>query len=126
MSRAHFGSIQERVARVATLSRGGYTDQEIAVKLGISDRTVLRDRKAAGLPTASTCAPLTEEERAAALRLLEDGASYREAAQTIGRGTTTLKRAFPGYGWTQAQKFEYRMALRALNAISTTPRGVFA
>ncbi|CPT94419.1 Transposase and inactivated derivatives%2C IS30 family [Mycobacteroides abscessus] len=126
MSHAHFGSIQERVARVATLSRGGYTDQEIAVKLGVSDRTVLRDRKAAGLPVTPTPAPLTEEERATALRLLEDGANYREVARTIGRGRTTIKRAFPGYSWTQAQKFEYRMALRALNAISTKPRGVFA
>lgn len=126
MSHANFGSIQERVARVATLTRGGYTDREIAVWLGVSERTVLRDRKTAGLPITSTTAPLTEVERATALRLLEDGANYREVARTIGRGRTTIKRAFPGYSWTQAQKFEYRMALRAFNAISTTPRGVFA
>ncbi|SIB67633.1 helix-turn-helix domain-containing protein [Mycobacteroides abscessus] len=125
MSHAHFGSIHERVSRVAALSRRGYTDQEIAVELGVSDRTVLRDRKAAGLPI-TPAVPMSVSERTRALELLNDGASYREVARTIGRGTTTLKRAFPGYGWTQAQRFEYRMALRAFNAISTTPRGVFA
>ncbi|SKX80610.1 Transposase and inactivated derivatives, IS30 family [Mycobacteroides abscessus subsp. bolletii] len=126
MSHATFGSPQERVTRVAALSRGGYTDQEIAVRLGVSDRTVLRDRKAAGLTIATTAVPLSDTERATALRLLEDGANYQEVARTIGRGRTTIKRAFPGYSWTQAQKFEYHMALRALDAISTTPRGVFA
>lgn len=126
MSHANFGSIQERVARVATLSRGGHTDQEIAVRLGVSDRTVLRDRKAAGLPVFPNGSPLTESERAAAIRLLNDGASYKETGRTIGRSANTIKRAFPGYTWTEAQKFEYRMALRAFNAISTTPRGVFA
>lgn len=126
MSHAISGTIQDRVDRVVALSRSGYTDQEIAARLGISDRTVLRDRKAAGLHLRATPRPLTPEEHARTVAMLDDGASYKEIARTIGRSANTIKRAFPGYSWTQAQMFEYRMALRAFNAITTTPRGVFA
>ena len=42
--------------------------------------------------------PLTDEQLTRAKALLEDGASYIDAATTVGAGREQLRRLLPGYG----------------------------
>ena len=50
-----------------------------------------------------------------ARRLLEDGASYRETARTLGIGRGTVMRALPGYGWTYQDAGRHAMTIRWAN-----------
>lgn len=49
---------------------------------------------------------LSEDEKTRAAELLDGGASYHEAARTIGRSAAVLCRLFPGRGWTIEQVAE--------------------
>lgn len=57
----------------------------------------------------------TPELLAQAKRLLDDGASYKEAHRTTGVSVTTLHRKFPGCGWTYKQAGEHRQLLRHMS-----------
>lgn len=52
---------------------------------------------------------------ALALRLLQDGASYGEAARTINYSRYWLAKKFPGYGWTHRQGGAYGGMVRHMN-----------
>ena len=82
--------------RVTQLTRQGHTAKHIAALLGITPRTVTRDRAARGI-TQPTPPRITETEFARAKAMLEDGASYDEVARTLGRATTAFRHRFPGY-----------------------------
>lgn len=90
---------QMRAATIA-LTRAGESARAIAERLGVSERTVVRARRACGasLPRPT---PYSDAEMEQARRLLEDGASYREVARTLGRDASYLTRLLPGYGWTR-------------------------
>ena len=47
--------------------------------------------------------------------LLEDGASYTEAARTVGIHRTTLAEKIPGYGWTKQEGGAYGYMMRKAN-----------
>lgn len=55
---------------------------------------------------------MNAEQRSRALALLEDGASYREAARTVAVSRSTVMKALPGFGWTYRQAGEFRAATR--------------
>lgn len=57
--------------------------------------------------------PWTEERHLRALQMLQDGASYREVATTLGTDHRTVARRLPGYGWDRTEMGEY-IALRTL------------
>ncbi|MCV7358515.1 helix-turn-helix domain-containing protein [Mycolicibacterium fluoranthenivorans] len=50
--------------------------------------------------------PFTEADAQAAKTLLEEGASYREVARTLGRNASIICRRFPGRGWSEDVKRE--------------------
>ncbi len=62
-------------------------------------------------PGCAFCVP----ELGDALALLEDGASYTEAAKTIGRSRSYVSEHLPGYGWTQKQGGAYGGMIRHMN-----------
>jgi transposase len=78
------------------MTRQGYSITEIALAVGVSDRTVSRYRLQLGL-TKPPHVPWTEEEHAFAERLLQDGCPYREVARTLGRDYKTVMRHHPDY-----------------------------
>ena len=86
--------------RVTQLTRQGHTAKQIADLLGVTKRTVARDRTATGC--AQPKAPLlTQDELERAHAMLEDGASYDEVGRTLGRCSAGLRRKFPGYKLTR-------------------------
>ena len=91
--------LDERRSAVAQLTRDGASAREIARRLGVTSRTVLRDRGVLGIAQPEV-PPISPDRLALAHRLLDDGASYREAARTVDCSQGTLAAHFPGYGWT--------------------------
>lgn len=93
---------KERREHVARLTRAGHSAAEIAVRLGVTPRTVHRDRRATGTAQPEPT-PMTDREHAIVQRLLADGASCAEAGRTIGRSKTTILRHYPEHAWTRKQ-----------------------
>jgi DNA-binding CsgD family transcriptional regulator len=106
-----------RRERVAEWTRAGVLVGEIAVRLGITGRSVQRYRRRAGveLPAGRR---LTPAQLAHAGRLLDDGCSMNETARTIGCTAHTIARHFPGRGWTRAQTIEHIAAVRRLKELT--------
>ncbi|GAA3962917.1 helix-turn-helix domain-containing protein [Gordonia caeni] len=100
-----------RRQRVATLSREGHQIADIAAALGVTPRTVQRDRATLGL-VKPTPPRLDDTELAHAATLLDDGCSYQEVARTLGRSATPLRRRLPGRGWTKKQGGQWGMFIR--------------
>ena len=104
-------SIAERRERVQEMTRNGMTVIRIAEALGVTDRTVTRDRVALGIANP-VAIHMTDHQRATARQLLNDGCSYNEAARTIGMGGQAVRRAFPGHGWTRRQGAQWGLFVR--------------
>jgi hypothetical protein len=107
---------QNRRAEVVRLTALGFSAAQIAVWLGISARHVQRCRAAAGI-TQPCATPLTADEIARAEQMLDDGASLKEVARTLGRCREAIERRFPGRAWTPTQVAEWRHMKRALEAL---------
>jgi DNA-binding CsgD family transcriptional regulator len=88
--------------RVTQLTRQGHTAKHIANLLGVTPRTVTRDRAARGI-TQPQPTRVTETEFARAKAMLEDGASYEEVARTLHRSHTAFRHRFPGYTLSTAE-----------------------
>lgn len=102
----------ERRAMVAELTRDGFTLDQIAERLGVTHRTVSRDRLALGI--AQPAVPsFTDDEYRRARALIDDGYSLMEVARTLHRDVNTICKRFKGQGWTPAQTGQYN-ALRGL------------
>ena len=91
--------IEERRDRVAAMTRQKRTTRQIAKALGVTGRTINRDRAATGIAQPSPI-PVTEAQINLARTLLIDGCSYADAARTVGLSPTTVIHHLPGYGWT--------------------------
>lgn len=55
------------------------------------------------------------EERAK--EMLDDGASYAEVGRTLRKSPKNIRKALPGYGWTQSQGAQWREHKRAMEEI---------
>lgn len=60
--------------------------------------------------------PRTPEVLAAWDALLKENYGYQHIAEMYGVAKETVRREFPGRGWTQAQIREHGTAVRHLNA----------
>lgn len=112
-AREHANEIEDRAHRlreVARMSRLHMTLAEIAEALRTSRRQIVKDRKALGLSKGAPI-KMTQEELERAEALLDDGASLSEIARTLKLSERTIRRRFPGRGWTKEQTAEYTSAL---------------
>lgn len=98
--------------RAIHLTAEGWTAQQIADNLGVTQRTVYRYRQTAGISQPKPPA-LSSGERDFARRLLLDGCSYNEVARTLGRSMDCVLRNFPGFGWDRRQINEFMAIVRA-------------
>ena len=107
----------ERIEKVVSLTKMGFSAREISLMVGVTARQVSRDRKRAKIQKPASV-PLSEEEIEVAREMLHDGCSYTEAGRTIGRNYKALQRAVPGYGWDRSRGGKYARMLSALNKLS--------
>lgn len=86
----------------------GYTNRQVAEALQCSVRYVCALKAQLGVSGERSPGPYPQEVRDIAGRMLEDGASYNEVARTVGVGSRTVSKWFPGRGWNQSQAAQYR------------------
>lgn len=107
------GEVRE-IVRISQTSNA--TLQEIADQFGCCERQVSRIRHDHKIQKPARTL-LTDQEKAAALKLLIDGCSYSEAGRTIGRSPSAIRRHFPGYGWPQSGAGHFWRLSKKLEAI---------
>jgi DNA-binding NarL/FixJ family response regulator len=97
----------------------GWTASRIADVLGVSTRTVYRLRRKHGFARTepATHYPVTGERLAAASRMISEGVSHCEIARTLGMQTATLRRHFPGTGWSHEVTNDYINSVRRANRL---------
>lgn len=89
----------------------------LAKRYGVSERTITRWRRAAGVRLAAV--PVKHPERARALVevLLDEGASLSEAGRTVGVSHKTVRRWFPERdGWSRSEGGSFARAVERLSA----------
>lgn len=80
----------------------GLSAREIASLMDVEAHTVRRRQLQHGLRVRKSRVPLSDETLARAKQMLmDDEMSYAEAARSLGVDTQTLRRHFPGHGWTR-------------------------
>lgn len=106
----------ERDQRIAELTRQKYTADRIAAIERITPRSVHAARRRLGIaqPPAK---PFTNAEYTRAEELLDDGASYRDVAATLGRDPKTIAYHFPGRGWSHEQSNEAKAMILKLASL---------
>lgn len=114
-----------RRQQVVEMTRQGLTAVQIGFALGITERSVVRHRRAAGVSLRSLADPMTPEELERAQQLLDDGCSYAEVGRTLGRAARTLRNHFPNQGWDEETMREHLAALRRCKVQMTKHQGVF-
>lgn len=101
----------ERRQIVARMTRTGHSAEQIATRLGVTSRTVTRDRKALGIAQPAAT-PLTDTEHAHAKRLLADGCSPEEVGRTLGRHPDVIRHHYPEHKWTPQQIVDHAILVR--------------
>lgn len=85
----------ELTQRVVELTTQEMPTPMIAGMLGVSERTVTRHRRRAGI-CPRPLSRFTPDEIRVAESLLDDGASYGEVARTLGRDKSVVRQRFIG------------------------------
>lgn len=120
--RASYNAQQKEAAdqmaeRVVELTQKGKTTLGIAVRLGISERTVTRLRQRAGASLSGPVVPYPAEVWERAEEMLDDGASRAEVARTLGMNYSTVRYHFPDRGWTPEQRRAHAQQMRTMNRL---------
>jgi predicted DNA-binding transcriptional regulator AlpA len=104
------------VATIVQLRKAGLRTREIAERVGVSERTVVRHMTAQGL-TRPRPAPLEASPAwlPDADALLAEGMSFREVGATLGVPEHHVGIYFPGRGWTKSQKGAHGLAVMKAN-----------
>lgn len=103
----------DRDARIATLTRQGMSAAQIAVRVGVTKRTVQRARNRTGT-TRPHGHRMTPEQITRAGELLADGCSFKEVGDSLGFDGVTIAYHFPGRGWTKSQASKFAADIRRM------------
>ncbi|WNO25872.1 helix-turn-helix DNA binding domain protein [Arthrobacter phage Altadena] len=108
------GADRDLVARYLS---EGLEPRDVADRMGITDRTVLRIRHELGLPIgpAPDRRRLTEDDHRIIRACLEEGMPYSEISRTHGYTHQTLARHYPGRGMPARATIELALATRSFN-----------
>lgn len=100
------------------LLAAGHSVPQAAGKLGVTERTIHRIKAELGVRHGPPPNPRkTPEELRQIEELLEDGCSYKETARTLRINEQTIRRNFPGRGWTPHEAGKYSRMLDKLKQI---------
>lgn len=99
------------------LHHEGLSAPELARRFGVSARHVTRLRKELGLsqPSPHGSRRVDAAWLAAAAQMLDDGASVREVAVTLGSTEATVNRHFPGRCWDPSTVGRHARSIRTAN-----------
>lgn len=103
-------------SQVERLLDQGASLKRISRVLNVDPRSISRAKERLGRNTGFRPERISEERRAHAVALLEDGASYRDVWRTTGISERWLQRNLPGMGWTKEEIDAYSGALRSARA----------
>lgn len=104
--------INRRRQQVRDMTRAGMTAAAIASRLGVTERTVQRDRGIVGVAQRSTSVEVTPAMLTRIEELLDDGCSALEAARTVRCSQTQVLARFPGRGWSRDQIVQHALVVR--------------
>ena len=116
-------TVQFDRAQIAELSRLGYSNTQIAEKVGCGLRSVTRIRKELGLSlprAASWERRISAERLQKAAVMVADGASWADIQRTLHVSVHTLRRHFPGTAWTAQQSGAQGRMGRKFNKLEET------
>lgn len=109
--------IEQREERIIACFREGWGNRRIAEHFNVTDRTVTRWRTQHDA-RKWTNRPHPPSERRRAEELLNEGASFSEAARTVGVSAKTIYRWFPErHAWTREQVAEYVVMSRTMGRL---------
>lgn len=91
---SHQFAVQGRKRRTAEMTRAGHTASEIAGRLGVTVRTVVRDRAEMGVAQKPSRIEWTADMAATADALVGDGAPLAEVARTLGVSVKVIYRRY--------------------------------
>jgi hypothetical protein len=100
----------------ARLNAEGWTIPRLAEHFNITPTYVSRLRTKLGIRTPNLL-DLTPERLATIEAMLNDGMSFKEIHRTEGADMETLRKHFPGRGWTLEQANEHRATIRTLRPL---------
>ena len=96
-------------AELTRLTADGWTVAQLAEHFDAHPTSISKLRTSLGI---SPKPAMTPERRARISQMLADGWAYREIQRTEGADMETLRKHFPGQGWTPQQSTQHRTALR--------------
>lgn len=104
--------------RFEELNRQNHSTTELAGILGVTPRTIQRWRRDLGTSRPQppfSMMPATPERLAEAKALLDDGAPIREVERSLHMSRGTVKRHFPGVGWSQSEGAQFARFCQRMN-----------
>jgi transposase-like protein len=113
---------------VVALLEDHWHPADVAARLGISERTVLRIRHERGLEVgpASPRRRLTEEDHRIIQAALDDGLPFSEISATYGYTFQTLARYYPGRSYSPQEVSALAAAARKANRALRQQRTLIA
>lgn len=105
--------VQNRREKVALLTRQGVTAPELSHMLGVTTKTIVRDRAATGViqPAARRYSPQLRQQIES---MLDDGCSYSEVQRTTGVHSSALSKYWPGRGMSRSDGNRIRRMFKEL------------
>lgn len=85
----------------------GQSTKKLAEAVGVTPRTIRNWRTKPKPDWYHTRKQIDDSKLEAVDRLLSDGASYAEAARTVGLNVETVREHFPGRGWSPKQVIDH-------------------
>ena len=105
-----------RDKQIAELTYEKVPTAEIAKRVGVTVRSVMRAQRRRGIP--ASIRKMTPEEVAYVEEKLDEGWSLAEVSRTIGRAEGTLSHRFRGRSkWNSSQGQHYRRWVKQLEAL---------
>ena len=99
--------------RVRTLTAEGKSAREIAALAHTTQRTVVKYRERLGISQPHYGDhKMTDEDKAKAEQMFDDGCSATEIARTLGFAPCTIIKHFPGRQWTAKQCGEWSQVVQ--------------
>lgn len=99
--------------------RAGMTTRQLSERFNVSVRTVSRWRTRLHINHVEPAVRHPEEDREQALALIREGASFSEAARTVGAHQTTVRAWFPDVpAWSHQQCVEHAVLVRTFKDVA--------